>query len=209
MEVTNTKMFIIIAIVFGLLLIGGAFAVYDPTKGSHDTLWTDRIEPKTADRIIVAGDMEVTGQLIATTAGSGGMGGLTPEVAGDRDYYPSGHWLGGATRNNGAGDSWTTSTRIRFIAPGQFRFVINYMMDFNNRWTEVRILNNGMAVAGPYRVEGTTGGDPWHSATNDINVGSGDIIEIQGRNEDGLGAGQIQVWMRGEHLSGIYEVQQY
>jgi hypothetical protein len=74
-EIPSKRFFMVISVVFGLLLIGGVFAVYDPTKGSHDTLWTDRIEPKTAARIIVAGDMEVTGQLIAAIPGSGGGGG--------------------------------------------------------------------------------------------------------------------------------------
>jgi hypothetical protein len=66
-EIPSRRFFIIVAVIFALLFISGAFAVYDPSKGSHDTLWTDRIEPKTASRIIVAGDMEVTGTLTASS----------------------------------------------------------------------------------------------------------------------------------------------
>jgi hypothetical protein len=70
-EIPSKRFFIIMVVIFGVLLISGAFAVYDPTKGSHDTLWTDRIESKTGSKVIVAGDLEVTGKLTGSQAAGG------------------------------------------------------------------------------------------------------------------------------------------
>jgi hypothetical protein len=77
-DIPNKRFFTVLLFAFTLLLLGGAFALYDPTKGSHDTLWTDRIEPKTTDRIIVTGNLEVTGNLIASTQGVTPQSGAVP-----------------------------------------------------------------------------------------------------------------------------------
>jgi hypothetical protein len=67
MEMSNKKTFIAIAVIGGLLIFGAAVAADDPTKVSHSTLWTDRIEPKTDSGITLAGDVEIIGTRSAAT----------------------------------------------------------------------------------------------------------------------------------------------
>ncbi|MFH1510111.1 MAG: hypothetical protein ABIF10_00340 [Candidatus Woesearchaeota archaeon] len=69
-EISNQKTFIVIAAICTLVVFGVVIAAYEPTKGSHDTLWTDRIEPKTGPGIVIAGDVEITGDLKADQASS-------------------------------------------------------------------------------------------------------------------------------------------
>lgn len=71
-ELSNKKTFIAIAVICALLIFGAAIAEYDPTKGSHSTLWTDRIEPKTAGGIVIGGDVQITGTLSMPATGAAG-----------------------------------------------------------------------------------------------------------------------------------------
>jgi len=62
-NIQNRYMFWTLMVLISAILIGAAIAVYDPAKGSHDTLWTNTIESKTGAAIIISGDAEVTGDL--------------------------------------------------------------------------------------------------------------------------------------------------
>jgi hypothetical protein len=66
----NKYMFATLVVIFALLMIGIGLSAYDSTKGSHDTLWTNYIEPKTGDKVIVAGNLEITGDLIGYEPGN-------------------------------------------------------------------------------------------------------------------------------------------
>lgn len=73
----NKYMFATLVVIFALLMIGIGLSAYDSTKGSHDTLWTNFIEPKSGDTVVVSGNMQVTGTLTSPSLTSGGSGGTT------------------------------------------------------------------------------------------------------------------------------------
>jgi len=76
-EIKNWNLFTLVVFILVMISIGIGIAVYDPSYGSHETLWSDRIEPKTADKVIISGNVEVTGDLKVDgeIAGSGAGGG--------------------------------------------------------------------------------------------------------------------------------------
>ncbi len=76
-HIKNWHMFYFVVALIAFICLGIVFAVYDPTMGSHETLWSDRIEPKTSDKIIISGNVEVTGDLTidGEMTGSGAISG--------------------------------------------------------------------------------------------------------------------------------------
>jgi hypothetical protein len=135
--------------------------------------------------------------------------GVTPaklggfEVAGDNAYYSTGDF-GGDDKTTQA-LSWTQVAKIRFMAPGTFRFYWRYLQDYDNQVGYWRVLKNGELIIS-VSDQGTAGSDPWHYRTDDLALVPGDVITFQAYVGHPSATAETNIWLKGENLTGIFDV---
>ena len=127
------------------------------------------------------------------------------EIAGDNQYYSNSHALGGLALNTGATD-WYDLTVFRIVLQGTYRFYWGYRQERNNDEGQWRIRVNGGVEIGPVSDTGTSEGDPFHYRTDDIALAAGDIVEFQAKVDNPLAQADTLIYLRGENLSGLVDM---